>query len=78
MFKDQIQLHEHNLLAYERYRRGCKFTPGCNFARVQICNRVQIVHINEALEKKGAEATEGGLNILAKSLLQCELNNFVF
>ena len=24
--------YEHNLLTYERYIRGSKFTPGCNFA----------------------------------------------
>ena len=43
-FKSNLGTYGHNLLAYERNARGCKFAPGWE----QICTRVQIVHMNTA------------------------------
>ena len=31
-FKSNLGAYGHNLLAYERDARGCKFAPGCKFA----------------------------------------------
>ena len=31
-FKSKLGTYEHDLLAYERDARGCKFAPGCKFA----------------------------------------------
>ena len=47
-----------------------KNTPGCKFApRMQICTRMQIVHMNPALGKEGLYSITNGIMLLLRPFL---------
>ena len=49
-FKLNLGSYGHNLLAYERDARGENLHSGVNLHREQICTRVQIAHMNTAIQ----------------------------